>query len=73
MAAAVQYFSLALSGTRMRMHLRVAGLAMAAAVLYTAANELLIQPTEYTCFNLALEKIKCALFATDVLRFRAPP
>lgn len=36
----------------------VGGLAMAAAVLYTAANELLIQPTEYTCFNLALEKIK---------------
>lgn len=33
---------------------------MAAAVLYTAANELLIQPTEYTCFNLALEKIKWA-------------
>lgn len=35
------------------------GLAVAAAVLWTATNELLIQPTEYTCFNLALEKIKC--------------
>ena len=31
---------------------------MAAAVLWAAVNELLIQPVEYTCFNLALEKIK---------------
>lgn len=36
-----------------------AGLAVAAAVLWAAVNELLIQPVEYTCFNLALEKVRC--------------
>ncbi len=35
-----------------------AGLAVAGAVLWAAANELLIQPKEYTCFNLALERIR---------------
>jgi hypothetical protein len=34
------------------------GLAVAGAVLWAAANELLIQPKEYTCFNLALERIR---------------
>lgn len=37
-----------------------AGLAVAGAVLWAAANELLIQPKEYTCFNLALERIRCS-------------
>ncbi len=32
---------------------------MAAAVLWAAVNELLIQPVEYTCYNLALEKVRC--------------
>ena len=36
-----------------------AGLAVAAAVLWAAVNELLIQPVEYTCYNLALEKARC--------------
>lgn len=31
---------------------------MAGAVLWAAANELLIQPKEYTCYNLALERIR---------------
>ena len=44
------------------------GLAVAAAVLWTATNELLIQPTEYTCFNLALEKIKCCPSPLPTLR-----
>ncbi|KAK9795197.1 hypothetical protein WJX73_004391 [Symbiochloris irregularis] len=35
-----------------------AGLALAAAVLWATVNELLIQPREYTCFNLALEKLR---------------
>ena len=34
------------------------GLAVAAAVLWAAVNELLIQPVEYTCYNLALEKVR---------------
>ena len=39
-------------------HLDCAGLAVAGAVLWAAANELLIQPKEYTCYNLALERIR---------------
>jgi hypothetical protein len=31
---------------------------VAGAVLWAAANELLIQPKEYTCYNLALERIR---------------
>jgi hypothetical protein len=38
-----------------------AGLAVAGAVLWAAANELLIQPKEYTCYNLALERIRWGL------------
>lgn len=34
---------------------------MAGAVLWAAANELLIQPKEYTCYNLALERIRWGL------------
>ncbi len=36
----------------------LAGLAFAGAILYAAVNELLIQPKEYACFNLALEKLR---------------
>lgn len=36
------------------MHLHV----HAVAVLWAAVNELLIQPREYTCFNLALERLR---------------
>ncbi len=36
----------------------LAGLAFAGAIIYAAVNELLIQPKEYACFNLALEKLR---------------
>ncbi|KAK9805149.1 hypothetical protein WJX72_002065 [[Myrmecia] bisecta] len=36
----------------------LAGLGFAAAILYFAVNELLIQPKEYTCFNTTLEKLR---------------
>ena len=49
-----------------------AGLAVACAVLWAAANELLIQPKEYTCFNLALERIRCSCRRISVLQRQGP-
>ena len=46
------------TGDAADMRFRSAGLAVAAAVLWAAVNELLIQPVEYTCYNLALEKVR---------------
>ena len=34
------------------------GSAVAGAVLWTVANELLLQPREYTAFNLALDRLR---------------
>lgn len=36
----------------------IAGLAFAAAVIWAVVNELLIQPREYTCFNITLKKLQ---------------
>lgn len=36
----------------------VAGLAFAAAVVWAVVNELLIQPREYTCYNITLKRLQ---------------
>ena len=35
-----------------------AGLACCGAIIYTAVNSLLVQPKQYTVFNMALEKLR---------------
>ena len=35
-----------------------AGLACCGAIVYTAVNSLLVQPKQYTVFNMALEKLR---------------